>query len=326
MVKADALVKKNEQANINTMLAKMENEFKRALPRHIPVERFMRVGITEIRRNPKLGECTPISLIGALMMAAQDGLEPGIDGQCHLIPRWSKKTGTMEVNYQRGYQGILELARRTGQYSSILVRTVHENDKFDFEEGSGSFIKFKRALTNRGEPIAYFAFTRLSSGEESFTVISKEDAEKHRDRFAASKDKSGNIFGPWNDDFDSMAKKTVLLMHFKYQPKSVEIRDLVNTDDRVITYDPEIGIIPQHDEKTALPDKPEIKKPGKKSGVQQELSEILADESFSNAVDSAVSDGKIMIQDSYTEAEAAEAISFIKQYQELYKELEDAKK
>lgn len=234
--------------NVNTLLSRMKQQFQAALPRHIPIERFMRVGLTEIRKNPKLGECDPITLIGALMSAAQDGLEPGLDGQCYLIPRWSGKSRKLEVSYQRGYQGILELARRSGEYSSILVKTVHENDRFDYEEGSRSFLNYKRNLDNRGKTIAYFAFTKLKSGEESFTIISVEEAEEHRNKFATSKNKQGQITGPWKDDFDSMAMKTVLIKHFKYQPKSTEIKDLA-VDEKVVKYDEATnGLIEQHPE------------------------------------------------------------------------------
>jgi recombination protein RecT len=318
MGNTNSLYQRNEQANVNTMLAKMEDQFKMALPKHIPIDRFMRVTITEIRRNSELGQCTPISLIGALMQAAQDGLEPGIDGQCWLIPRWNSKLKSLEVNYQRGYQGILTMARNTGEYAKIIVRSVHVKDYFDYEEGSNSYLKYKRTLKERGEAYAYFCYTKLKNGEDSFTVIAKKDAENHRDLYAP-RNKNGDIVGPWIDDFDAMAMKSVLIMHLKYQPKSTEVRDLMKAEDRVINYDPEVGLIPQENNFTNVKVKPNLKIPESKklSEYQEKLKSFLENNKYDDAVKSAIAEGRFVKKDEYSNEDAKKAIAVIEEFKGL---------
>lgn len=50
-------------------------EFAKAMPNVMKPDRFMRIAIGAIRRNPKLLECDPLSLMGSLLVAAQLGLE-----------------------------------------------------------------------------------------------------------------------------------------------------------------------------------------------------------------------------------------------------------
>lgn len=74
----------------------MKKQFAIALPKHFETERFVRIAITEMRRNPELQECTLQSVLGAFMQAAQLGLEPGLLGQCYLIPFRNRKTKQKE--------------------------------------------------------------------------------------------------------------------------------------------------------------------------------------------------------------------------------------
>ena len=80
-------------------------QFATALPKHINSDRFVRIAITTIRQNPKLAQCNQESLLGALMVSAQLGLEPGVLGQCYLIPYGR------ECQFQIGYKGMIELLR-----------------------------------------------------------------------------------------------------------------------------------------------------------------------------------------------------------------------
>jgi len=85
----------------------MEGEFARALPKHLPVDRFMRLVFTEISKTPQLARCSTPSLLGALMSAAQLGLEPGPLGHVYLTPRRLK--GELQVVPIIGYKGMVEL-------------------------------------------------------------------------------------------------------------------------------------------------------------------------------------------------------------------------
>ena len=86
---------------IQQYIKSMEGEIKRALPSVITPERFTRMVLSALSTNPKLAACTPKSFLGAMMRAAQLGLEPNTPlGQAYLIPYRNK--GVDEVQFQIG--------------------------------------------------------------------------------------------------------------------------------------------------------------------------------------------------------------------------------
>lgn len=212
----------NQVAKIEptSFLKQMSTRVSQLLPSMIDKGRFMQICMQELRNNDKLLACSQESLVAAIIKCSREGLEPG--EECYLLPRWSSKTKSYECSYQRGYLGILSLARRSGQFSNISVGIVHENDEYEVLEGTENCLKVKRSFGDRGDILFYWCSTKTTSGESSFTVMSRQDCEIHRDKYASSRDKGGKIFGPWIDSFDSMALKTVIIKHLKYQPKSYE--------------------------------------------------------------------------------------------------------
>ena len=127
--------KSKGQSEIQNLLNTMKDEFRKVLPETIKPDRLIRIALTEMRMNPRLFDASKESLLGALMVSAQLGLEPGALGYCYLVPYQNKKTGQLEIQFQLGYKGILELVRRSGQVENIEARVVYEKDKFDFEYG-----------------------------------------------------------------------------------------------------------------------------------------------------------------------------------------------
>jgi recombination protein RecT len=74
------------QSSFPQMLQNFKSEIARALPRHLNPDRMCRIALTEFRKNPKLADCDPRSVFAAIIIASQLGLEPGVLGQCYLIP------------------------------------------------------------------------------------------------------------------------------------------------------------------------------------------------------------------------------------------------
>jgi recombination protein RecT len=199
------------------------------LPKHVTAERMSRIALNVIRTNPKLLQCNVNSLMGGVMEAAKLGLEPGLMGQCYLIPFEKKAkqgnqwvTVDIEAQFIIGYKGLIDLVRRSGQVSTIEARTVYENDEFDFGYGLDNYLKHKPTLVNRGAAIAYYAVCKLKDGGSSFLVMSHQEMEQYRDKYAKAKGRGGVVVGPWADEFDAMARKTVLRQLIKYLPISVE--------------------------------------------------------------------------------------------------------
>jgi len=207
--------------------------FEMALPKHLDADRLIRLAVTEFRKNPMLKECTPESLLGAVMQAAQVGLEPDALGSAYLVPYYNKNKNVKEVQLQIGYKGLIELVRRSGQVTSIVANEVYENDEFDFEYGINEKLYHKPTMdADRGKLKCFYAYARFKDGGHAFTVMSVEQINQIRDKFSKSQ-KNGKHFGPWADHYESMAKKTVIKQLVKYMPISVEIQNQITRDETV---------------------------------------------------------------------------------------------
>lgn len=211
-----------------------------ALPKTLPVERMMRIVLTEIRKVPALMQCDQASLLGAVMQAAQLGLEPGgALGHCYLLPFGNGKSKTGQPNAQLiiGYRGMLDLARRSGQIQSFSAFTVHEGDEFHYELGLRPDIKHipSDAADRDSRPITYvYAVANLKDGGVQFEVMSRAAIEAVRMQSKAGKS------GPWVTHWEEMAKKTCLRRLFKYLPISIEAARAIQVDentDRGISVD-----------------------------------------------------------------------------------------
>ena len=215
----------NPYQNIQDLFKRMAPEIDKVLPKHIKSDHLLRVALTEIRKNPKLLECSSQSLLGALMLAAQLGLEPGILGHAYLIPYYNSKTRSTEVQFQIGYKGYIDLVRRSGELQTLDVHEVCRNDVFEYEYGLTPKLMHRPALENRGDPYCYYAIAKLKDGGFSYLVMSVQDIEKFRKR-SKSPD-----YGPWVTDYDAMAKKTVIKQLAKYLPLSTEIQTQIVQDE-----------------------------------------------------------------------------------------------
>jgi recombination protein RecT len=225
---APAETKKQSGQTIGEIIDKMMPAIKQALPQHIKPERMARIAITVFRNNPRLQACSPVSFLGAVMQSVQLGLEPNTNlGEAYIIPYG--KTSSFQI----GYKGILKLAYNTGQYQAIYAHEVYENDEFSYQLGVNKDIYHVPADVPQGEPIYYYAVYKLKNGGYDFAVWSRTKVTQHAEKFSAAV--KGKRDTPWKSDFDSMAKKTVLLQALKYAPKSIEFANAIEQDETVKT-------------------------------------------------------------------------------------------
>lgn len=214
-------------ATIRQLLDKSKQQIRLALPTHMSPDRMLRVAMTSVQKNPDLLDCSPESLMGAIIQSAQLGLEPdGVLGHAYLVPYGKVCT------FIPGYKGLLQLARRSGEISTILAEVVHSKDVFEFELGINP--KLKHIPTDQedeGEFIAAYAVAKLKDGGVQFVVMRKNAIEKIKKRSAAG------TKGPWTSDYEEMCKKTVLRRLCKLLPCSVELERAVALDERA-----EIGL------------------------------------------------------------------------------------
>jgi recombination protein RecT len=223
MSKNTQIVPANQKAeNIRAILEKSKPQIALALPRHLSADRMLRISMTSIRRTPALLACNPQSLLGAIMQAAQLGLEPdGVLGHAYLIPFKE------EVQLIIGYKGLIDLARRSGQLSTIYARVVCAKDQFEYAYGLTERLEHIPSTGEEpGEIVAAYAVAKLKDGGVQFEAMTRREIDAIRKRSRASND------GPWVTDFSEMAKKTVLRRLCKMLPASVELARAVALDER----------------------------------------------------------------------------------------------
>ena len=219
-----ATTNNGEKKTMQTYIKSMEGEIKKALPSVITPERFTRMVLSAISTNPKLGSCTPSSFLGAMMSAAQLGLEPNTPlGQAYILPYQNK--GVLEAQFQLGYKGLIDLAYRSGEVELVQAHIVYENDTFECEFGLEAKLRHVPAESNRGKAIKVYAMFKTKSGGYGFDVMSMDDVRTHAQKYSKSYSSS---FSPWTTNFEEMAKKTVLKRCLKYAPlKSDFVRGVV---------------------------------------------------------------------------------------------------
>lgn len=224
-----AIAKKD--TSLKGLIRAMEPQIKNALPTVMTPERFTRIVLTALSSNPKLGQCTPNSFLGAMMQAAQLGVEPNTPlGQAYLIPYRNK--GTLECQFQLGYKGLIDLAYRSGAVQSIQAHEVHENDEFEYSYGLDGTIRHKPALKDRGPVIAYYGVWKTKDGGYGYEVMSVDDVISVRAQYSKAADSK---FSPWATNFDAMAKKTVLKRALKYAPLKTEFARALSQDNTIKT-------------------------------------------------------------------------------------------
>ena len=102
-------------------------QIQKALPNHIPLERFERVAQTAVQNTPALLDPQKVerrSLFVALVKAAQDGLLP--DGREGAIVPYKGK-----AMWQPMVAGIMTKVRRSGEIANWEVAAVFEKDTFE---------------------------------------------------------------------------------------------------------------------------------------------------------------------------------------------------
>lgn len=223
----NAIVEKDKEVSatqaMSGLLKRMQTQIEKALPSVITPERFTRIALTAYSDNVKLQKCDASSFLGAMMQAAQLGVEPNTPlGQAYLIPYGNK------VQFQLGYRGMIDLAYRSGEIQMIQAHEVCENDEFEYELGLEPKLRHIPALKNRGEVILYYAVFKLINGGVGFEVMSKEDVEA----FAKEKSKTYKD-GPWKTDFDAMAKKTLVKRLLKFAPVKSDFARAVTADETI---------------------------------------------------------------------------------------------
>lgn len=222
--------------DLRTTLEKMGGQFRACFPTDKHVDRFIRVVMTAVQSNLALLEAERTSFYAACMKCAQDGLLP--DGKQAVLKIYKTKVKTAEgetwvqaVQYEPMTDGLMVKLRNSGEIvGAPKVHPWYEHDDFDYQLGDDEKIVHRPAINKpRGRLMGAYSIVKLKSGDTSREIMSIEEIDEIMRR-TKSKDKDGNIYGPWKTDKPEMARKTVFKRHVKRLPRSTDLDNVINYD------------------------------------------------------------------------------------------------
>lgn len=161
------------------------------------------------RDNPKLNQCNPKSVATAVRYAVQLGLNlHGPLKQAALIP-YAK-----DCKFELQYQGLFEILMRSGLYTTLKAKAVHDNDSFTVNEDDS--ISHSFGLKDRGPIIGFYSVAKHIDGHFYNEVFTKEDM----DELEKTTRKSGSQTPAWKNWYGEMGRKSALKRLIKWIPKT----------------------------------------------------------------------------------------------------------
>lgn len=210
--------------------------------RYLTADRMLKLCINAVKKTPRLMQCDPQTVLGAMMTSAALGLEPNtIQQQAFLIPYKKrakiddKWVDVFECQFQVGARGFVTLAYRSPHIKSLAAEAIHDGDRFEHEIGSSTFLRYAKSLRERGTLIGSFSHVLMAEGGESVCILPLDEilkireksetfrslsravanAESPKDKAKAEEQLAETPWVMWEDD---MATKSAIKKHAKLLP------------------------------------------------------------------------------------------------------------
>ena len=217
----------------------------------ISADEFYVSCVNAVKKNPKLLQCDPKSLFGAILLSAEVGLRFNTPEQhAYILPYGN------EAQFQIGYKGLVEMMYRNPRVLKIYGEAVFEKDTFDYGYGLNPFLDHKPYRQgDRGKLTCVYAVCKLKDAEPVFTVVEKSELDKIQKLSQAGTNK----YSPYNNGTDVhhyMQIKTAIKKLSKLIPKSsvLEISKAIEYDSRFEGGATVRAEIPTHDTDTITPE------------------------------------------------------------------------
>ena len=230
-----------QQMGVNAMLNHildgegMRKRFDELLGKRTP--QFLSSLVTLINADVSLQKAfreAPMTVVQAALKAATFDLpiEPSL-GYAYIVAfnnSVKQPDGSfekrMEATFILGYKGMEQLCLRTGAYSRIPDAVdVRQGELISYDRltGDAEFAWIEDEDAREKLPIiGYAGYLRLKNGAEKTIYMTRKQIEAHEKKF-----RKGQYMGKgWREDFDNMARKTVLRRLIgKYGLMSIQYRD-----------------------------------------------------------------------------------------------------
>lgn len=202
-------------------LESRKGDLARLVPKHLNLDRLMKLAMASMERSQKLRECDLASVVQCVMTCAELGLEPGgALGGAYLVP--FKGHCKLVI----GYRGYIDLMRRSGKVSLVEAVVVYAKDRFRYSRGLNPVLEHEPYIDGAPGPmLRVYCVVTMADGAKQFEVLSKAQVDAIRARAPSSSD------GPWVTDYDEMAKKTAVRRVAKLCPMSTEMARAIEAED-----------------------------------------------------------------------------------------------
>lgn len=174
-------------------------------------DRFVRsvLNAVMVDKRGDLAKCSPLSIVGSALHAAQLGLEIGPLQEAYLVPRGG------ECTFMAGYKGLIKLAYIGGV--DVEAQAVHELDEFDYVYGTDAYLRHKPARGDRGKAVEWWSMgKRVDGSGGKFVVVGEDYVNKRRKE-------GGPVWNKWGDE---MALKTAIRALMRTTPLSARGENL----------------------------------------------------------------------------------------------------
>lgn len=209
-------------AKFSSFMDKLKPQLALALPKHMNADRMSRLALTAFSTNADLQQCSPQSIAGSIMTAAQLGLEPGINGQGYLIPY--KGTCT----FVPGWKGLVDLVARSGR-ATVWTGVVYPGDRFEYQLGDAPFCRHIPGDSAEGEDEFTHVYAIGRVRDASMAVIEVWTRAKVKKHLKAYNKVGGRHYANASENnFEMYARKVALLQVLKYMPASIELANAVD--------------------------------------------------------------------------------------------------
>lgn len=231
--KPEAKAKQGINAMLNSVLdgEGMRRRFDELLGKRTP--QFMSSLVSMINDNQALQEAfceSPMSVIKSALQAASYDLpiDPAL-GYAYIVPFRNK--GKATATFVIGYKGMMQLCLRTGAYKSVPDAVdVREGELVSYNRltGEAVFNWIEDEDEREKRPIVgYAGYFCLKNGAEKTIYMSKKQIDAHEKKNRKGDNKSKG----WREDYDAMAKKTVIRrLCGKYALMSIEYQNGADRD------------------------------------------------------------------------------------------------
>lgn len=230
---------------------------------------FMVSVMNAIKKTPKLLDCDPKSLFGAILLSAELGLKPNTpEGFAYIIPYGN------QAQFQVGYKGLMEIAYRSPMVKGIKGVAVFENEFYqeydngtfkhipytgmdlnlqqlerarsefmrrdlgmDGQEIEADLIKYRERLkSGKGNVVLAYAVCFLEGMEQPiWTSVTKDVLEKIK-QLSKSANSSSSPYSNGTDVHNAMQFKAAIKKLFKFLPKQAQqqLAKAIEADDKIM--------------------------------------------------------------------------------------------